>query len=78
MRPPDSVARVEAAAAPSFILNLTDPDPILAQELAAQGVPYTIAILPRAGVTVITPARAVDPAALIAGLAQDYGENLHR
>ncbi len=76
VRPPDSVARVAAAAAPSFILNLTTPHPVLAQELTALGVPYTIAVLPQSGVTVITPARAVDPAALIAGLAQDYGKNL--
>ncbi len=78
VRPPDSVARVEAAAAPSFILNLTEPNPILAQELTSLGVPYTIAVLPRSGVTVITPARAVDPTALTAGLAEDYGTNLHR
>lgn len=78
MRPPDSVARVEAAATPSFILNLVTPHPVLAQELAALGVPYTIAVLPRSGVTVITPERAVNPAALITGLAQDYGTNLHR
>ncbi len=78
VRPPGSLARVKVAATPSFILNLSEPDPILARELAAQGVPYTIAVLPRSGVTVITPARPVDPATLIAGLAEDYGANLHR
>ncbi|HEX9035977.1 MAG TPA: hypothetical protein VF808_03210 [Ktedonobacterales bacterium] len=78
IRPPDSVARVRAAATPSFVLNLTRPNPLLAQELATQGVPYTIAILPQSGVTVITPARAVDPATLLPGLAEDYGTNLHQ
>jgi hypothetical protein len=77
-RPPDSIARVEAEPAPSFILNLAEPKPILALELDALGVPYTLAVLPRSGVTVITPERAVDPAKLIAGLAEDYGTNLHR
>ena len=77
-RPPDSIARVEAAPTPSFILNLAEPKPILARELDALGVPYALAVLPRSGVTVITPERAVDPARLIIGLAEDYGTNLHR
>jgi hypothetical protein len=78
VRPPDSVARVKADATPSFILNFTEPDPLLARELRAQGVPYTIAVLSQSGVTVITPARAVNPTTLIAGLAEDYGTKLHR
>jgi hypothetical protein len=77
-RPPGSIEYVEKAPTPSFILNLAEPKPLLARELDAQGVPYTIAILPRSGVTVITPAHAVDPATLVAGLAEDYGTNLHR
>jgi hypothetical protein len=76
-RPPFSIGQVKAAANPSFILNLTEPDPLLARELRAQGVPYTIAILHQAGVTVITPARRVNPATLLPGLAEDYGTNLH-
>ncbi|HEU0025577.1 MAG TPA: hypothetical protein VFQ25_00545 [Ktedonobacterales bacterium] len=78
VRPTDSIARVQTEPAPSFILNLTEPKPVLARELDALGVPYTLAVLPRSGVTVITPERAVDPAKLIAGLAEDYGTNLHR
>jgi hypothetical protein len=76
-RPPFSVAQVKAAVDPSYILNLTEPDPLLARELRAQGVPYTIAILHQSGVTVITPAWRVDPATLLPGLAEDYGTNLH-
>jgi hypothetical protein len=76
-RPPFSVRQVKAAVNPSFILNLTKPDPLLARELRAQGVPYTITILHQSGVTVITPARWVNPATLLPGLAEDYGTNLH-
>ena len=60
---------------PSFILARVNPHPILARELDAQGIPYTIVVLPQAGVTIITPARTVDPATVIDGLAQDYGAN---
>lgn len=77
VRPPFTVPQVKAAANPSFILNLTEPDPLLARELRAQGVPYTIAILHQSGVTVITPARPVNPATLLSGLGEDYGKNLH-
>ena len=71
-RPPGTLAAVSAAQAPSFILIMQDPHPLLAQELDAQGIPYTLAVLPGANVTVITPARTVDPATVIPGLAVDY------
>ncbi len=71
-RPPGSLEAVSAADAPSFILALADPHPLLAQELDAQHIPYTLAVLPGANVTVITPTRTVDPATVIPGLAQDY------
>ena len=71
-RPPDTLEAVSAAQAPSFILVMQDPHPLLAQELDAQGIPYTLAVLPGANVTVITPARTVDPASVIPGLAVDY------
>jgi hypothetical protein len=71
-RPPGTLEAVGAADAPSFILTLTDPHPLLAQELDAQHVPYTLTVLPQSGVTVITPVRTVDPATVIPGLGQDY------
>jgi hypothetical protein len=71
-RPPGVLEAVSAAERPSFILALTDPHPLLAQELDAQGIPYTLAMLRGAGVTVITPARTVNPATVVDGLAQDY------
>ena len=71
-RPPDTLETVQAAVAPSFILIGTDPHPLLARELDAQGIAYTLAVLPRSNVTVITPARTVDPATVIPGLAVDY------
>jgi hypothetical protein len=71
-RPPGTLEAVSAAEAPSFILTLTDPHPLLAQELDAQHIPYTLAVLPQSGVTVITPTRTVDPATVISGLGQDY------
>ena len=74
-RPPGTLQTVSQAARASFIIARVNPHPILAQELDAQGIPYTIALLPQAGVTIITPARAVDPATVIDGLAQDYGAN---
>jgi hypothetical protein len=74
-RPPGTLRVVSRADRPSFILARVNPHPILAQELDAQGIPYTIAVLPEAGVTIITPARTVDPATVIPGLTQDYGAN---
>ena len=74
-RPPGTLQAVSRADRPSFILARVNPHPILAQELDAQGVSYTIAVLPEAGVTIITPARTVNPATVVAGLAQDYGAN---
>lgn len=74
-RPPGTLRIVSQADRPSFILARVNPHPILARELDAQGIPYTIAVLPQAGVTIITPARTVDPATVVDGLAQDYGAN---
>jgi hypothetical protein len=74
-RPPGTLQLVSQADRPSFILARVNPHPILAQELNDQGIPYTIAVLPAAGVTIITPARTVDPATVADGLAQDYGDN---
>lgn len=74
-RPPGTLQAVSKADRPSFILARVNPHPILAQELDAQGIPYTIAVLPEAGVTIITPGRTVNPASVVAGLAQDYGAN---
>lgn len=71
-RPPGTLETVRAASAPSFILIGTDPHPLLARELDTQGIAYTLAVLPRSNVTVITPARTVDPATVIPGLAVDY------
>ena len=71
-RPPGTLDVVSAAAQPSFILILTSPRPCLARQLDAQGIPYTLAIIPQDGVAVITPARTVDPATVIAGLGQDW------
>ncbi|HLJ80822.1 MAG TPA: hypothetical protein VKT52_05000, partial [Ktedonobacterales bacterium] len=71
-RPPGALEAVSAANAPSFILALVDPHPLLAQELDQQGIPYTLTMIPASGVTVITPARTVNPATVIPGLGQDY------
>lgn len=71
-RPPGTLEAVSGANAPTFILAVVDPHPLLAQELDAQGIPYTLAVIPASGVTVITPARTVDPATVIPGLGQDY------
>jgi len=73
-----TLAQVSAAARPSFILAIADPHPVLAQELDAQGIAYTLVVLPEQGVTIITPARRVDPASVIPGLAEDYGTNARR
>jgi hypothetical protein len=77
-RPPGALAQVSAAQNPSFILVITEAHPLLAQELDAQGIPYTLAVLPDEGVTIITPARHVDPATVTAGLAEDYAMNAKR
>ncbi len=77
-RPPGALAQVSAARAPSFILIVTEAHPLLAQELDAQGISYTLTTLPDEGVTIITPARHVDPATVIAGLGEDYGMNAQR
>lgn len=71
-RPPGTLETVSATDRPSFILIGQGARPLLAQELDAQGIPYTLAYLPAANVTVITPARTVDPATVIPGLAVDY------
>jgi hypothetical protein len=77
-RPPGTLARVSAASNPSFILVVTEQRPLLAQELDAQGIPYTLHVLPEEGVTIITPARRVDPATVADGLSEDYGMNAKR
>lgn len=77
-RPPGTLSRVSAASNPSFILVVTEQRPLLAQELDAQGIPYTLRVLPEEGVTIITPARRVDPATVTDGLAEDYGQNAKR
>lgn len=71
-RPPGTLDVVGAADRPSFILILTDSRPCLARQLDAQGIPYTLTVIPQDGVTVITPARTVNPATVIAGLGQDW------
>jgi hypothetical protein len=71
-RPPGTLTTVGHADRPSFILIVADPHPILAQELDTQGIPYSVAVFPDAGVTIVTPARTVDPASVVAGLGQDY------
>ncbi|HEY8324778.1 MAG TPA: hypothetical protein VIG77_09835 [Ktedonobacterales bacterium] len=77
-RPPGTLQQVGAASNPSFILIVTEEHPLLARELDAQGIAYTQTILPAEGVTIITPARYVNPATVEAGLAEDYGMNARR
>lgn len=77
-RPPGTLEAVSAVPTPSFILVLTEPHPVLAQELDALHIPYTMAILKQSGVTVITPAYYVDPATVIGGISEDYGINAQR
>ena len=77
-RPAGTLETVSSAANPSFILALTEAHPILAQELDARHIPYTIAVLKQSGVTVITPAYRVDPATVIPGISEDYGLNAKR
>jgi hypothetical protein len=74
-RPPGTLEAVTAADRPSFIILRTNPNPVLAQELDAQGIRYTLVVLPQAGVTVITPERTVDPSTVTDGLSADYGRN---
>jgi hypothetical protein len=71
-RPPGTLQTVAHAERPSFILIVADLHPILAQELDAQGIAYSIAVFPAAGVTIVTPARTVAPATVVPGLGQDY------
>jgi len=71
-RPPGTLETVSAASRPSFILNSTNPHPLLVRELEQQGIHFTLAVLPQAGVTVITPDRTVNPATVIPGLGADY------
>jgi hypothetical protein len=71
-RPPGTLEAVSHAERPSFIITLADPYPLLARELDARHIPYTLAVLKHSGVTVITPARTVDPASVVPGLGQDY------
>ncbi len=77
-RPPGTLETVSANPDPSFILVLTEPHPVLAQELDAMKMPYTMAILKQSGVTVITPEFWVNPASVIGGISEDYGINAHR
>lgn len=74
-RPPGTLQAVSAAERPSFIIARVDPHPVLARQLDARGIKYTIAVLPAAHATVITPAVPVDPATVVDGLFQDYGDN---
>ncbi len=71
-RPPGSLEAVAAADRPSFILIGQGAHPLLASELDAQGITYTLAYIPASNVTVITPDRTVDPAMVIPGLGVDY------
>ncbi|MFI5272108.1 MAG: hypothetical protein ACHQ4H_03635 [Ktedonobacterales bacterium] len=71
-RPPGTLEAVSAATRPSFILIGQGAHPLLAQELDAQGIAYTLAYIPRSNVTVITPASTVNPASVVAGLAADF------
>lgn len=71
-RPPGTLETVSATDSTSFIIITQNPHPKLAQILDQQGIKYTIAVLPRSGVVVITPDRTVDPATVIPGLAEDF------
>lgn len=71
-RPPGTLAAVGATERPSFILISTDAHPALARALDAQGIAYTVQVIPQSGVTVITPERTVDPATVIDALGADY------
>jgi hypothetical protein len=73
-RPPGTLSTVSAAQRASFILILTAPQPCLARELDARGISYLLTVLPQSGVTVITPARTVDPASVVDGLGQDFSD----
>ena len=71
-RPPGTLHVVAGTERASFILVVQDAHPQLAQRLDALGVRYTLAVLPQAGVTVITPASTVNPALVADALGQDY------
>ncbi|MGZ3675009.1 MAG: hypothetical protein ACXVCO_11940, partial [Ktedonobacterales bacterium] len=71
-RPPGALEAVSAAAHPSFIIITQNPHPLLAQLLDQQGITYTLAVLPRSGLVVITPNRTVPPGTVVPGLAEDY------
>ncbi|HKS70870.1 MAG TPA: hypothetical protein VJQ45_10640, partial [Ktedonobacterales bacterium] len=71
-RPPGTLEAVSAADRASFILIGQGAHPLLARELDAQGITYTLAYIPASNVTVITPDRTVDPATVVPGLAVDY------
>ncbi|MGZ6388842.1 MAG: hypothetical protein ACXWQZ_06230 [Ktedonobacterales bacterium] len=71
-RPPGALETVSAADRPSFIIITHDPHPLLAQLLDQQGITYTLAVLPRSGLVVITPNRTVPPGTVVPGLAEDY------
>jgi hypothetical protein len=71
-RPPGTLQTVFAAARPSFILISTDPHPLLAAELDARGIAYSLAVIPASDVTVITPAVTVNPAEVADALGVDY------
>jgi hypothetical protein len=73
-RPPGTLQTASDAHRTSFIVILTMSRSCLARELDAQGISYVQAVLPQAGVTVITPDRTVDPATVVDGLGQDYSE----
>ncbi|HEX6798115.1 MAG TPA: hypothetical protein VF116_10440 [Ktedonobacterales bacterium] len=71
-RPPGTLEAVSAADRASFILIGQDAHPLLAHELDAQGISYTLAYIPASNVTVITPDHTVDPSTVVPGLAVDY------
>jgi hypothetical protein len=71
-RPPGTLRAVFAANRPSFILISTDPYPLLAADLDARGIAYTLAVIPASGVTVITPTTPVNPADVANALGADY------
>ncbi len=73
-RPPGSLAAAARAPEASFLLMVSEQKPLLARELDALGVPYTLARLP-GNVILITPDRRVDPATVIPGLGEDYASS---
>ena len=71
-RPPGTLQTVFAADRASFILISTDLHPLLAADLDARGIAYTLTVIPASGVTVITPAITVNPADVSDALGVDY------